>query len=257
MTISERVRPALIASIKHLCASIAVALLCAALVFGLWYPYPYSELVGGRELFLLMIAVDVACGPLLTLVVFNPKKARGELVRDIGIIVCLQLAALVYGMSTTIQARPAFLAFEKDLFRVVVVPDIDLENISLAPTNLQKLSLVGPRLIGTRVAKPTDPDYLQSVQLSVEGLPPAFRPPRWVDYEHQRAEAIAKSHPLSELRRKHPERQKLIDGMIEKDHLDERRLGYLPLTAKMHTDWVIVIGLDDGQPKGFLPLDGW
>ena len=257
MIFSQPIRPRVIAGLKHLTVCLVVAMFCAALVFGLWYPYPYGELVGGRELFFLMISVDVVCGPLLTLVVFNLRKPRSELIRDIGIIVCLQLAALAYGMSTTIHARPVFLAFEKDVFRVVVVPDIDLSNLTNAPQNLRDLSLSGPRLISVKLASPTDPDYIQSVKLSIEGLHPAFRHGRWLDYEQQRQDVIAKAHPLKQLREKHQNQQPLIDQMLKDTHLSEQQLGYLPLTAKMHTDWVVIVSLDDAQPKAFLPLDGW
>ena len=58
----------------HLAISLSVAALAAYLVFGIWYPSPYPELSGGRELFLLVIAVDVVIGPLITLVIFNRTK---------------------------------------------------------------------------------------------------------------------------------------------------------------------------------------
>lgn len=257
MDVPRRIRPAIRASLKHFAASVFIALVCAALVFGLWYPSPYGELVGGRELFLLMISVDVICGPLLTLIVFNPQKPTRELVRDIGFIVCLQLAALAFGMYTTIQARPVFLAFEKDIFRVVVLPEVDIESLSAAPENLHTLSYSGPRLISTRIAQPTDPDFLQSVRLSVEGLHPAFRPGRWLNYAEQRGNVIAEARSLAQLRSKHSEKQHLIDELLQKNQLTEQQAGYLPLTAKMHTDWVVIVRRDDARVVGFLPLDGW
>ena len=79
MNFSLRFRPALKAASWHVLCSVGVALLAAAVVFGLWYPFPYRDLSGGRELFFLVVAVDVVCGPLLTLVLFNPAKPRAEL----------------------------------------------------------------------------------------------------------------------------------------------------------------------------------
>lgn len=35
----------------HLGLSLVMASLAALLVFGIWYPYPYREISGGRELF--------------------------------------------------------------------------------------------------------------------------------------------------------------------------------------------------------------
>ncbi len=57
------------ASAIHFSLSLVVAALSAVLVFGLWYPYPYREISGGRELFLLVVTVDVILGPLITLAI--------------------------------------------------------------------------------------------------------------------------------------------------------------------------------------------
>ena len=70
--------PRLRAAGLHLLLSLVVATLAAVLVFGLWYPGVYRLLAGGGELFLLVVVVDVVCGPLLTLVLFNPTKPRAD-----------------------------------------------------------------------------------------------------------------------------------------------------------------------------------
>lgn len=75
---NSRLKPALTAAFKHLVGSVLVAMLCAGLVFGLWYPSPYGKVAGGFALFGIMVAVDVICGPILTLIVFNPSKPRSK-----------------------------------------------------------------------------------------------------------------------------------------------------------------------------------
>lgn len=257
MSFSIRIRAAARASLKHLVGSLIVAALAAFLVFGLWYPYPYDALVGGQNLFLILISVDVVCGPLLTLVVFNPKKPRRELWRDIGVVVALQLAALAYGLNTVAHARPVFLAFEKDLFRIVCLPEVDSERLSEAPPELREPGWSGPRLIGVRIEQPGDPDYLKAVEMGLNGIHNAFRPGSWRDYGPQRSEVIAKAKPMTKLRTKYPEQKALIDEAVKKSGLPNNRLGYLPLSARMITDWVVLVDLSDGEPKGFLPLDGW
>src|SRR6478609_8700249 len=94
------------ASAIHLGISLAIAVLAAMLVFGIWYPYPYRELSGGRELFLLLVSVDVILGPLITLAIFNRAKPRKELRRDLAVVGLIQLAALGYGLWTVFVARP-------------------------------------------------------------------------------------------------------------------------------------------------------
>ena len=75
----------------HLCISLTIALLAAALVGGVWYPYPYREISGSRELFLIVVAVDVILGPLITLTVFNRTKPWPELRSDLAIVALIQL----------------------------------------------------------------------------------------------------------------------------------------------------------------------
>ena len=83
----------------HFSVSLVVAVLAAWMVFGLWYPYPYRELSGGGELFLLIVAVDVVCGPLLTLLLYRPDKPRYQWRVDMALIAGLQL--LVLGLACT------------------------------------------------------------------------------------------------------------------------------------------------------------
>ena len=257
MSLALRLKLATGAAFKHLLLSLAVAALMAALVFGVWYPRPYGDLVGGQSLFLLIVAVDVVCGPLLTLVIYNPKKPRAELVRDIGFVVLIQLAALGYGLHSLMQARPVWLAFEKDLFRVVGQPDLMPGSLGQAPPALQVLSLTGPKPLGVRVAQGGDPDFLQSVQQSMAGNHPAFRPDRWVPYSEQSAQAAAASRPLAQLQARYADQSALIDAEVSRTGREAAALGYLPLATDIPLDWVVLIDRSNGEPLGYLPLDGW
>lgn len=259
MNILLRIRPAIYASLVHLIGSGVVALICAVLVFGVWYPHPFNTLVGGTTLFFLIVVVDVVSGPLLTLIVFNPAKLKQELFRDIGLIVVFQLLVLIYGVYTLCQARPVFVAFEGSVFRVVSLPDIDIDRIQLARPELQKFSLTGPQLIGVRLSSNTDKDFPNSIQLAMEGLHPAFRPERWLDFESQSKDVIEQAEPLSKLREMHPDRVGHINEVVERLDEGEQVVGYIPLIAKSHTDWVVIITQRDGKViiKDYLNLDPW
>jgi hypothetical protein len=114
------------ASLAHLAISGLVAALTAGLVFAFWYPMPYRESAGGRELFMLVLGVDVVLGPLLTLIVFDVRKSRRELARDLAVIGAVQLAGLAYGLYTVEGARPVAVALEGDRLRVVRSIDLTL-----------------------------------------------------------------------------------------------------------------------------------
>lgn len=257
MIARQRYSVALVAALKHLFFSALVALLCAVLVFGLWYPHPYDQLVGGRELFLLVIIVDVICGPLLTFVVFNPAKPRRELVRDISIIVLLQFAALSYGLYSVAEARPVFLSYEGNRFRVVTLPEIEIEKIGDAQVTFRDLSLTGPKLIAARLSKGTDPDFRESIQLSLMGLPPSFRPARWLPFDEVKQEAIEEAKPVKTLVERYPDKREMIDAALLKVSLRSDEVGYLPLEARSRNDWIVLLNTATAQPVGFLPIDGW
>lgn len=68
--------PKLKACSLHLLISVLIGLLAAFFVFSTWYPAPYAQLSGGLKLFFMILGVDIILGPLLTFIVFNPKKPK-------------------------------------------------------------------------------------------------------------------------------------------------------------------------------------
>lgn len=257
MSLSLRFLAASRAAFKHLLLCLLVAAGVAGLVFGLWYPSPYGELSGGQGLFWLIVIVDVVCGPLLTLVIYNPRKPRAELVWDIGLVVLIQLAALGYGLHSLLQARPVWLAFERDAFRVVSVADVLKDDLMGAPEMLRRLSLTGPKPLGVRVPSGNDQDFVQSLELSLSGHHPAFRPDRWVPYAEQAGQAAAAARPLAELQSRHADQSALIDQAVQHSKRAADTLGFLPLATEHPTDWVVLLDRGTGEPVGYLPLDGW
>lgn len=257
MLMSKRFKAAGVAALLHFGGSLLVASCAAALVFGLWFPSPFDVITGGRSLFLILMAVDVVCGPVLTLVLFNPQKARNKWLLDLALIVFLQMGALVYGLSQAALARPVFIAFEGDRFRVVQAQDIDMTAISETPQALRPRLFQGPQPLGVRLAQPTDADFPSSVQLSMQGFHPAFRPSRWLPYTQQRELVAAKALPLGMLKAKHAGKVATIDEMIRKSGLSDEELGYLPMVRDLTTDWVAVVRRSDASIVAYLHLDGW
>lgn len=255
MLLRRRLLAGMSAALKHLLFSVLVAAAVAGLVFCVWYPSPYDELAGGQTLFWLVIGVDMVCGPLLTLVIFNPAKPRAELVRDIGFVVLIQLTALVYGLNSVAQARPVWLAFEGNRFRVVSVPDLADQKLDEAPADLRQLSWTGPKPLGVQLADPTDPGYTQSILQSLEGLHPAFRPSRWRPYDEMVSELRKVLLPIDQLFTKEPAKEALIREGLKGLKLDE--LGYLPLESESLSEWVVVINRNTARPVRFLPVDGY
>jgi hypothetical protein len=118
-TLKLRIRAALV----HFGISLSVAFCAAALIFLAWYPSPLQAAVGANKLFWLILTVDVILGPLLTLVVFNPRKK--SLKFDLAVIAFVQLAALTYGMQTMYYGKPAYVALNENRFFLARVNEIE------------------------------------------------------------------------------------------------------------------------------------
>jgi hypothetical protein len=111
----------------HLISSAAVLTLILGGLYLGWYRWPGWYLADVTKVILVMIGVDVVLGPTLTFIVANSKKPRRELVRDLGIIVVVQLCALMYGSVSLWNGRPLYYAFSESVLQQVQAYDIDSE----------------------------------------------------------------------------------------------------------------------------------
>jgi hypothetical protein len=120
------------ASGLHLIASaIALALVLGCLYFG-WYRWPGWYLADALRIVAAVAGVDLALGPLLTFVVAGSSKQRRELVRDISIIVVIQVLALSYGALLLWKGRPLYYAYSEGFLQLVQAYDIDDQEAALA-----------------------------------------------------------------------------------------------------------------------------
>lgn len=251
LNVKDRLR----ASGIHLGISLALAGLVAALVFGLWYPYPYREISGGRDLFLLLVAVDVVMGPLITLTIFNRAKPRRELMLDLSVVGLLQLAALGYGLWTVFAARPVHLVFEYHRVAVVSAADIDPATLAQAAPALRAFPLTGPTLLSLRPFKDGNEEY-ESTVAAMSGVPQAAQPALWQPWSAARADILKESRPAVQLKQRFDSQSALIDHAIATTGRPADALRYLPLLGRK-AGWTVLIDGQSTEPVGFLPLDSF
>jgi hypothetical protein len=236
----------------HLAISLAIAALAALLVFFIWYPYPYRDISGGRELFTLVVVIDVVMGPLMTLAVFNLNKPRQELRRDLVVIAVLQLAALGYGLWTVAAARPVHLVFEIDRFRVVHAIEVEPELLKRAAPAMQQLPLTGPTLLAIREFKNSQESF-DATMAALQGFSLGARPDLWQSYEQAKPQIIAAAKPLAELKKRFPARASEIDQSL-KSAPANAPVGYIPLVGR-NTFWTVLINTNTAEVLAFVPLD--
>jgi len=237
----------------HLLISVLVAALAAALVFGLWYPGAYGLLSGGRNLFLLLIAVDILLGPLLTFVVFDLRKGWPHLRRDLAVIGTLQVVALAYGLHTVYVARPIATVFEVDRFRVITAGDVYMPELAKARPEYRNLPMSGPWLIGTRATLKGE-EHTDALLKALEGVDIGQRPPFWQPYAESMKEAVAKSRPIDVLLKRYPLRASEFRARLSEMNADVATARFLPLVAR--GDWAVVLDAS-GEIRGYLQADAF
>ena len=246
-------RPRAYAAGIHLLISAAVAGLAAVLVFLVWYPGPFKQMAGGRDLFLLVTAVDVVIGPVLTFAVFNRAKGQRHLARDLAVIGVLQVAALVYGLHTVYIARPVAMVFEVDRFRLVTANDVLEEELPKALPEFRELSLTGPRLIGARRPE-AGAERNDAMFMGAAGVDVGQRPIFWQPYVQSQARAVERSKPVAVLFKQYPAAADDTRSRLAEMKADEATARFLPVMARK--PYVAVLDAS-GAVLGYLPLDGF
>ena len=243
------------ASGGHLALSVAVGAALLALMIFVWYPPPYFEAAGGNGLVLLMMGIDVALGPLLTLVVFDPGKGLRKLRFDLVVIGVMQVAALAYGVHVMFSARPAYLVFAVDRFDLVMANLLTDAELAKASPPFDRRPLGKPATVGAR--KPTDRKLEQeSMFLALSGIDLVQQPRYFVGYEEIAGEAAKRAHPVAELRKLNPERGERIDAIVRNAGRPEEALAFLAAKAP-NRDFTVIIDRDSGAIVDKVMLKPW
>ncbi len=248
-------RDRLRASGIHLVISLGIALLAAFLVFGLWYPYPYREISGGRELFLIVVVVDVMLGPLITLAVFNRAKLKAELRRDLAMVGLIQLAALGYGLWTVFVARPVHLVFEYDRFRVVHAVDIPPELMQKDRSGVEVLPLNGPTLLALRPFRDSN-EQMEATMTALQGFSLGAQPHLWQLYSEAKPQVLQAAKPVLTLMTRFPTEAARINAAVAQTRLPIAALVYLPLISRQ-VAWTVLLDPVTAEPLAYLPLDSF
>lgn len=243
----------------HFLISCFFASCAAIIVLVVWYPAPYDLLSGGRDIFILMLLVDVVCGPFLTLLLANPNKTRIAMCVDMGLIAVIQLSALFFGIWTSYQARPLFLVHEIDRFRVITFSEIYFSegerNFRRLPSSIRPVFWRGPAVVGIRA--PLNPEEREKVLFeSLMGRADYVqRIEFYIPYDDAyRKKVLERTRSVTTLLAAYSHLESDIKNMARQSNLAVDELVFLPVIHRQ--DWVVIM---DGSARilGFLPGDGF
>jgi hypothetical protein len=148
----------------HLLGSATVLTLILGTLYLGWYRWPGWYLADATEVVAVLIGVDLVIGPLMTFVIASKNKPRRELTRDIGIIVAVQVCALIYGSTSLWNGRPLYYAFSVNVLQQVQAYDIDASQAKLGRQRNPELAphwYSAPRWIWAPL--PQDPEEAKKI----------------------------------------------------------------------------------------------
>ncbi len=239
----------------HVLGSLGLAVIAGLLIFGLWYPQPYTAAAGADKLIMLLIGIDLALGPLCTLVVWRVGK-KG-LWFDLSVIGTLQIAALVYGLIVIAESRPVFIVVTKDVTYLTTASMLgDAELSEASHPEFGRRSWLGP--VQVAAPMPEDPEERSRLMdLGLAGkdinvLPKHFR--RW---EEAGPALVAGSPPLERLREL-PEAKAAVDTFLEAHGLNVDALRFQALRGRDPArDTTLVYEAASGAVVGAISVDPW
>lgn len=225
------------ASGLHLLISAGVAVAALAGMLLVWYPWPLFEAAGGNELVMILTAVDIVIGPLLTLAVF--KSGKWGLKFDLTVIAILQVCALAYGGYVVYLARPAYIVFVKDRFEVAAAADIAPESLAEArDPRYRSLPVFGPELVAADF--PEDPkERRKLIDLALAGLDLHNFPKFFHPYESRTRQVLEKAQTLEDFSKAEPGYGRVIADYLAGSGRKAGDYRYLLLRARRA--WVAVL----------------
>lgn len=181
----------------HLSISILIACIVIAVVFFMWYPSPLAKAVGVTQIFLMMLAIDVVLGPLLTLIISKPNKKNLKF--DLAVIGIVQLCALMYGVYNITITRPTYVAFDLIRFEVVQANAIPVEDKQQAKPPYNQSNFFRPQWLAVKAPKDNAELNNRTFLEVQEGVSPSMRPSLYESLSNQMDHIIAKQKPINTL----------------------------------------------------------
>lgn len=240
------------AVIVHFLGSLLVVSTVLALVYFVWYPHPYFQIIGPANVLRTLVAVDLVLGPLLTAVVYKPNK-KG-LWFDMTVIFLVQLSALVYGTSVLYQERPQFMIFAVDRF--VVLPQTDLYPNADVPRPVcdgQGL----PCIAAARIPEDSEARDELLFRIIEEGIEIEQQPRYWQPLADALPQLQAALKPLDLLRGVSVDTAEALDRMISNQDVEGASLGFLPVINKRLQAMSLIIDRRDGALIDVVAVDPW
>ncbi len=237
----------------HLALSAVIVTAVALGLILVWYGWDLFVSMGAARQLMILAAVDVVIGPLLTLIVF--KLGKPSLKFDLTVIALLQVAFLIYGMHIMWQSRPVFLVAVLDRFELVFANEIDDEDVARAPAPFAVKSGTGPVTVGGKLAQNSQETYDLAMAGS-SGRDIQHMPERYLPYTDVAAKIAGRAQPLKVLSDSSPAAAEMLQKRLRKLDRTEESVTYVPIISRRGRA-TMLLDAKTGEVLGPLAIDPW
>jgi len=240
------------ASLIHLSLSIALISLIVGIVIYFWYPEDFLGITNFKNIAFLIISIDMVLGPILTFIVFAPKKKGLRF--DLTMIAIAQLSALAYGVHALYETHPLFVTYNHKGFNLVQANEVTPSDAKYEQFKVSKLS--SPRLAFAKM--PDDPKKQTEIMVGVDlkGEPDIDKRAEYFEPYEKHMDSILKDSldaaKLFDERNLTPSSRKFLEkyGEYKNDY------AYLPLRGTSG-DAIIVLNKKTAKMVGTIDIDPW
>ncbi|TXH66886.1 MAG: hypothetical protein E6Q83_19210 [Thiothrix sp.] len=235
----------------HLILSSFFITVLLGVIFLVWYPPPFLESSGLKEILFIVLAIDLILGPLLTLIVYKPNKP--SLKFDLFFIIMMQATALIYGIYTIHQGHPVYVAYTVDRFTLINFKDSVLDQVQ--EPSLKSTGLWKPKFVYVKL--PNDQEKLAQITFEVLSGKPDIdsRPEYYKPFEEYKNEILKGGiDPQKILSKK--ENKKLLNQFLSSYGKNADNYAFLPLSGK-EVDVLWAWDRASGDPVDILAINPW
>lgn len=235
----------------HFAISLVVIGAFLAFVYFVLYTPEILRLEGGDQITLIIFAVDLTLGPLMTLILY--RKGKPGMLFDLVMIGVIQASAFLYGGWVLYSERPVYVAFIKEHFEIVPLASIEIGE--LKETSLSPGLFSGPRRV--YVERPGDEASQQILWQALAGGKDVHLLPEYYRPFEQNLEAVRARHvSLEKLRKERPAAADAVEAALKKLNRSEADAMVLPIIGHA-AEGTVILDRESGALLGYADAVIW
>lgn len=223
------------------------------IVWAIWFPSPFSEILGFSKAAQIMVLVNICLGPLLIFIIY--KEGKKYLKLDLTILAILQIAALLFGAYSIYLKHPVYTVFAVDRFTLINVNRATPEKVKYPL--LKRSFFSSPKTVYAK--RPENPDDRNKLLFSVlfNGEPDLDRRAEHYEPFEKHLEKVFKRSLDTKILFPDDVSKLKLSHFLNKHGGEAKDYGFFPLQGSTDKDVIWVLDRINGKPVGTIDSDPW